>query len=490
VDHVRNNPGRLAAALAAALLAACSTGAERPAPVPPGAAPAGGMDGGVAAARPAPARSSATDPDIDAMWRDPVFQKQFVGGYGINSDIEPRITPDEVAILESVRPLMADDLPGAEAALKEQMKPDCSALLDFTLGGIQFQQDRLDESLQTFQTAVGKFPSFRRAWRNIGLIHVRAGRYDAGIAAFTRMIELGGADGYVYGLLGYAYASKQDYQPAEAAYRNALLLQPENTEWRLGLTQCVFRQEKFEDAATLLDALLERYPDKAEFWLLQAQTFLGMKEPLKAAGNLEVMDKLGKSTVDSLHTLGDIYVSEDLLDLAAGAYVRAVEVDPNQPLARPLHAAELLAAHGAIKQARQMAGKLKEVRGDALADSERRQLLKLDARLSMAEGADSDETAAVLDEIVRLDPLDGDALMLLARHWSRQNDQDRAILYYERAESITAFEVNARIGHAQALVALGRYADAMPLLRRAQELRPRDDVARYLEQVERFAKAH
>ena len=30
--------------------------------------------------------------------------------------------------------------------------------------------------------------------------------------------------------------------------------------------------------------------------------------------------------------------------------------------------------------------------------------------------------------------------------------------------------------------------DAIPLLRRAHELRPRDDVARYLEQVERFAK--
>ena len=34
-------------------------------------------------------------------------------------------------------------------------------------------------------------------------------------------------------------------------------------------------------------------------------------------------------------------------------------------------------------------------------------------------------------------------------------------------------------------VAEGRYQDALPLLRRAQEVKPRDDVARYLEQVER-----
>src|SRR5262249_55450730 len=155
-----------------------------------------------------------------------------------------------------------------------------------------------------------KFPSFRRAWRNLGMIHVGAGRFDDAIAAFTRMIELGGGDGYAFGLLGHAYAQKQDYQPAEAAYRNALLLQPDNTEWRLGLTRCVFRQQKYEDAANLLDALLQRYPDKSEFWLLQAHTFLGMKQPLKAATDLEVIDRLGKSTVDSLHTLGDIYVGE------------------------------------------------------------------------------------------------------------------------------------------------------------------------------------
>jgi hypothetical protein len=38
------------------------------------------------------------------------------------------------------------------------------------------------------------------------------------------------------------------------------------------------------------------------------------------------------------------------------------------------------------------------------------------------------------------------------------------------------------------LVKAGRYQDAVPLLKRAQELKPRDDIARYLEQVERAAR--
>ncbi len=429
---------------------------------------------------------------LNAIWSDPSFQKQFVGGYGINAEVEPRVTPEEVKILEKVRPLMTgnvEDLPKAEAALRKLMKPDCSAVLDITLGSLLFQQDKLPDALASYTIAVKKFPSFRRAYRNIGLINAKDGKYDEAITAFTKMIELGGGDAYSYGLLGMAYAAKQDYQAAEAAYRNALLLQPDNAEWRLGLTRCVFKQSKFQDAAALLDVLIERYPDKADFWLLQAHTYLGMKQPLKAAENLEALDLLGKSTVDSLHTLGDIYVSESLMDLATRAYGRGIDLDPKQPVARPLHAAEVLAARGALPQARQLSKHISEVWGAQIEEGDRRKLLKLEARLSMADGVGTAETAAVLEEIIKLDPLDGEALMLLGQHYAKENEPDRAIFYFERAEGIDAFEANAKVRHAQVLVGIGRYADAVPLLRRAQDIKPREDIARYLEQVDRISKA-
>jgi len=247
-----------------------------------------------------------------SIWNDPVFKKQFIASYGINSEVEPRVTAEEIAVLEKIRPLMAEDLKKAEGALRRQIKPESSAILDFTLGSIYFQQDNMIDAQENYLKAITKFPNFRRAWRNVGLIYVRSGKYDEAINAFTRMIELGGGDAYSFGLLGFAYASKQDYQAAEAAYRNALLLQPDNTDWRLGITRCVFKQQKFEDAATLLEVLIARYPDKPDFWSLQAQAYLGMKQPLKAAENLEAVDHLGKSTPDSLHTLGDIYLSENL----------------------------------------------------------------------------------------------------------------------------------------------------------------------------------
>lgn len=438
-----------------------------------------------------PARAHAgadVKSDLAAIWNDPTFQKQFVGAYGINADVEPRITPDEVKLLEKVRPLMTDELAKAEALLAKSIVPASSAVLDFTLGGIQFQQDRIEDARQNYERAVAKFPSFRRAWRNLGLIHAKAGSFDDAIRAFTKMIELGGGDSYSYGLLGYAYSSKLDYQAAEAAYRNALLLQPDNTEWRLGLTRCVYKQNKFQDAAALLDVLIERFPDKTEFWMLQAQTFLGMKQPLRAAENIEALELLGRADAENLNVLGDIYAGEALYDLAARAYRRAIEAGPNQPVARALRATELLAARGANAQARSVAAKIHDAWKDQLPDADSRKLLKLEARLAIAEGDERSDTATVLEELVRLDPLDGEALLLLGQHHVKLGEPDRAIFYFERAESLEAFEVNARVRHAQALVGLGRYADAVPLLRRAQELRPREDVARYLEQVERLSR--
>ncbi|HEX6810518.1 MAG TPA: tetratricopeptide repeat protein [Planctomycetota bacterium] len=435
------------------------------------------------------AQSVPTSGELDGIWRDATFLRQFVAGYGVNAEIEPRVTKDEVAVLEKIRPMMAVDLAKAETALKGDITPESSAMLDFTLGGIQFQQDRLPEALDNHRVAVAKFPSFRRAWRNLGFIHARLGNHDETIRCFTKFVELGGGDAYAYGLLGYAHAQKQDYQPAEAAFRSALLLQPENTQWRLGLVQCVLKQQKWEDASALLHVLVARHPDKAEFWLYQAHALMGLKQPLRAAENLEVVDRLGKSTVDSLFTLGDIYLTEGLPHLAAPAYQRAIQKETRQPIARPMRAAEGLAARALLPQARLVAACIREHMAKNLDAADQRRLLKLEARFSMAEGDGSPEVVARLDEIVKLDPLDGEALLLLGKHYGKKAEPDRAIFYYERAASIEAFEVEAKVRHAQVLVGLSRYAEALPLLRRAQQVKPREEIARYLEQVERVARS-
>jgi len=213
-----------------------------------------------------------------------------------------------------------------------------------------------------------------------------------------------------------------------------------------------------------------------------------MKQPLKAAQNLEAVVRLGKATTENLYTLGDIYLSENLMDLACNAYLRSINIDAKQLLARPLQSADMLVYRGAFIQAKQILAHIRENWDKQMDEANHRKLLKLETRINMADGVDIIETAKVLEEIMKLDPINGESLMLLGQYYYRQNEQDRAIFYYKRAESIEAFEANAKIRHSQVLVSMGRYSEAVPLLCRAQEIKPNDDVARYLGQIDSMSK--
>jgi tetratricopeptide (TPR) repeat protein len=149
----------------------------------------------------------------------------------------------------------------------------------------------------------------------------------------------------------------------------------------------------------------------------------------------------------------------------------------------------MLASRGGSSQAADLLQDVREQWGDALADGDKRRVLKLQARLAMAGGATDDAAVAILQEVIELDPLDGEALMLLGQHHQRGGRPDEAILFYERAARIDAFAANAKVRIAQVYVSQERFSDALPLLRDAQAIRPREDVARYLEQVERASKA-
>jgi tetratricopeptide (TPR) repeat protein len=433
-----------------------------------------------------------------SLWTDPTFQKQFMASYGALAEYEPKVTPPERLELEKILGLMATNQPAALLELEAAAKPDASALFDFTLGNFYFQQDNGEKAAAAYKMATTKFPSFRRAYKNLGLTSVRLQRYDDATKALSRLVELGGADGLSYGLLGYSLSANGQFVSAESAYRNAVLLQPDALDWKLGLTQSVLKQRKFGEAVGLCDELLAKYPDRADFWLLQANAWLGQDQPMKAAENFEIVARMGKATFQTWYTLGDIYTNAGLYDLAANAYKQAIVAKPDQDLDRPLRSVEILSQRDAVPQARALLAQVRESSGWTLDDTGKKRVLRLDARLAMAEGgavgaADgSAEAAAVksLEEIVAVDPLDGEALMLLGQHYTKAKEIDRAIFYYERAGSLESFEADAKVRQAQLLVTQNKYREAVPLLKRAQEIKPRDEVARYLDQVERISRSH
>ena len=332
---------------------------------------------------------------------------------------------------------------------------------------------------------MAKHPKFRRAWGNLAQIRFRQEDHAAAAEALARVIALGGGDAATYGMLGIVHGKLGDPLAAESAFRVAVMLAPDSLDWKLGLADAVFRQQRFAEAIKSFDALIKVAPERPELWLAQGEAFARLDRPLDAAANFEVADRLGGSTAVSLYTLADIYANAGLHDLGADAYLRANGIE-GAGLQRAIAGARHLAANGAGEDALRVVEAIDARAGETLSVDDRKGLLRLRARIAAADGATEDELR-VLEEIIELDPLDGDALMLLGQHHARTGEPEKAIFCFERAAGIESVEADARVRHAQILVAGGRYADALPLLRRAQTLRPRDNVRQYLEQVERVA---
>lgn len=423
-----------------------------------------------------------------SLWHDPAFRRQFTASYLAETEIEPTVTLPERDVMQNVMQRLATDkVDEAIALLQKSLNPASSAVFDFTLANLYFQREQLEPAARSYEAAVEKHPKFRRAWKNLALIHVRRGAFEPAAQALTKVLELGGSDAITFGLLGFAHSNLEQHLAAESAYRMACLLDPATKDWQMGLARSLFKQRRYADAAALCDDMLAGDPQRADLWLLQANAFIGLGQPQRAAQNFEVVDRLGGATAESLESLGDIYVNEELFDLAVAAYGRALEKRPEARPLRALRAAKVMTARGALDDVRALIARIEVVAGATLDPADRKDLLKLRARIAVAEGG-SEEEARVLEEIVALDPLDGEALILLGQHAGRIGDHGKAVLYFERAAGLEAFEADAKVRHAQLLVGLGRYAEALPLLRRAQELQPRENIQQYLEKIERVAQ--
>ena len=435
----------------------------------------------------APATGAGLDDTVASVLASARFQKRFAESYLSETEVEPRVAPNEVSQLQAVMAAIAVDAKDdARALLAKHSGPSKSAVFDFTAGNLHFQDERYDDAEAAYAVAIEKHPKFLRAHKNLGLVHVRQGEFGASAKAFTAVVELGGADATTYGLLGYSYSNTENHLAAESAYRMAVLLDPDTLDWQMGLARTFFKLERFADAASLCGTLIEGAPERTDLWLLQANAYIGLQQPMKAAENYELVDRLGGSTSESLNMLGDIYVNEGLDDVAVERYIQSLAFDVDGSLARPLRAARVLTARGALRETHQLIDSIESLRGERLRPDERIDLLRLQARLAVAEGK-GDKEILVLEQIVALDPLDGEALILLGQHAARTEDTEQAVFYYERAASLEEFEADAKVRHAQLLVAEERYAEALPLLRRSLALKPNDHVQQYLAQVERVA---
>jgi tetratricopeptide (TPR) repeat protein len=433
-------------------------------------------------------KGNAKEPNpMTELWKDASFQKEFMATYGTLAGYEPELKEEEKETIRTLIKFLKVAPGEAIKQLAPQVKKDDSAAFDFILANLYFQEGQLDEAENFYKSAIRKYPNFRRAYKNLGLVNVQKGDFEGAIKSLSKSMELGLVDGRAYGLLGYSYLTVGNYFPAEAAYRQAILMQPEVLDWKLGLARCLLETEQYEDAVSIFNSLIISNPNNSDYWSLQSNAYLGLNESLNAARNLEVVDRLGASKLETLSLLGDIYINNSMPNLALAAYLKAMEHARSKDLDILIKSSSVLIQTANFEQANTIIEDIRSRFSDSINDKQELKLLTHEAKIARFMGKD-DLAANLLIKIIERDLLNGDAIIELAKYYVDQSMLAEAFTRFEQARNIEGFERPALIAHAQALVSIKKYAEATPLLVRALELKSDRNLEEYTNRVKRASE--
>jgi len=425
-------------------------------------------------------------PLSENLWANPEFQNRFLGSYGFDTAVTPKITAEEQEVFKQLVPMMQSNPAGAAQRLRSAITNESSAALDYTLANLYVQARNTQSAIQNYQTAIRKFPNFFRAYKNLALVMVNEGRYKEAIPFLLKGLELGGTDGALYGPLGLAYLNLEKPKSALTAYNNALLFAPESVQWQQGKLRCLMDLDLYKEAAGMLEEMIQTDPNNKNYWTWQANAFLSEDEMAKAGANLEILKRLGKADAPALGLLGDIYLNEGMIELSLENYLLAAEQE-SLNASRLIRTAKGYVNRRLWSEASTYLDKT-SARLETLSPSDQATFLTLQAQAAI--GLDQTEKASeILEALVAEDPMNGEALLTLGNLQRELERIEDAAFSYELAAKIDETRIDALIQHARMLISLRDYSPAVTLLQRVVLLEPGPRYEDFLERVQSAERA-
>lgn len=426
--------------------------------------------------------------------------------------IDIRVSPPSVTLLVSTQPLRETQakLPSKERKFAREIQPlleaknytavlekfkqrdlhSDSTALQLLRGQVLLSVQRFDEAKAALNAALKTMPSLALAHSSISVVYLHQQDYSNAQKHLQRSIQLGNQSAETYAQL--AFVNLQLNQPASAiaGYRNALLLESEQTAWQEGLLFALIQSSAWSQAQALLDELIAKNPNAQRLWLQRTQLALQAKRYSKAISSLEMAVSLGETQMENIHNLA-------FLHLEYGSPQRAVQLLSTQPKAWFSTSPSQQQVTALLKMAnwlssKQLWGELATLlktmqkQGKSLSKTHQSELAVYAARMALAKGQ-TQQARKNIKRAIAKNPTNGDALLLMAQLMKQQNLVEQATLYYLRAEALTTHTERARLGHAQLAIEQQQFTTALQLLRKVLKENPqRHDLQANIRSLERL----
>jgi tetratricopeptide (TPR) repeat protein len=393
---------------------------------------------------------------------------------------EPEMTAEEYALYEKMLSMLGTNPTFAlrllEGMMDEKEKP--SPAFEFILGNAYYATGNVAKTESSYRNAVERYPTFLRAWNNLGVLYYTTDRFGEAVKAFSKSVSLGDREPTTYGLLGYSLEKEGNFIAAEVAYMQALSGDPGNSDWQEGLLRLCVEGRQLVRAEAIARTLIKTKPTEARFWLVLANVLLTDHRKLEAMAVLELASGAGVASSEELILLGDLYAEQGLHREALVIYTKLLKPEPATGEQKLLRLAQTLAAAGRPAEA---VAALQALPAQLSPSS---QITRLLVQAQIARAAERwADARRDLEAILATEPMHGPALLALGSVHAAQGDDVRALFLFETAVGVPEAAYRASLELANLEMRQRHYARSVEHLKKALSLEHSDTVADYLARV-------
>ncbi len=400
--------------------------------------------------------------------------------YNFLKEVEPEMTSAEYALYERVVP-MAISRPEYAITLLENMLADqdeVSSAFKYVLANVYMNSERAEDAERLYKESVIDYPDFMRAWQNLGLLYYTQNRFKEAIPCFSQTIALGNRQAEIYGFIGYCLGKINNQYAAEAAYQQALAIEPFNVDWIEGILNLQLNSKQFDRVESLLKQLILIESRNEAHWLLYANVLVQLDRRVEAIGLLQTAVGLGLDNEDSLVMLGDLCAEQKFISEAMESYNSLMADNVNLGASRIVSFANVLIEDGKLTEARRLLDEVPEELPEVIMvkylNSESRYFKGMD---------DIEKSKNALEQIVRLQPLNGEALLSLGTIYKDSGDTSRAIFTFEQTYALEEFVYFSSLELANIYLEDKDYEKSLGYLRDANSIERSTFLQEYIEKI-------
>jgi spermidine synthase len=176
------------------------------------------------------------------------------------SNLADKGADELLAIAGKMYQFGADDK-AEEALLLAKGKNPTLHNLYYLLGVVQVRQGRIEEGIASLEECTRQEPEYAAPWNNLGSAYARLGRMGEAVEAYRESLRLDPDSLAALGNLGNALVQAKRFDEGIETYRRALEIQPGSFRVHLALAKALARTGRHEEALEGFERVLELRPD-------------------------------------------------------------------------------------------------------------------------------------------------------------------------------------------------------------------------------------